>query len=51
MWLCMVTDSPKVTYRSNSGMRIPQIQFNWTQIGDANNQQDLYNNGILNEVN
>ena len=32
------------------GMGIPSITFNWTEIGDASNQQDLYNNGILDEV-
>ena len=46
-WLCIVVDSPQVTYKSGSGMAIPQIQFNWIQIGDATNQADLYNNGIL----
>lgn len=47
MWLCACTSSPQVTYKSNSGMRIPQIQFDWKQIGLADNQQDLYNNGII----
>lgn len=46
-WLCMIVDNPQITYKSGSGMAVPQIQFNWTQIGDATNQQDLYNNGIL----
>lgn len=47
IWLCIIVDSPQVTYKSGSGMAIPQIQFNWIQIGDATNQADLYNNGIL----
>ena len=47
VWLCIVVDSPQVTYKAGSGMAIPQVQFNWVQIGDANNQADLYNNGIL----
>lgn len=47
VWLCIVVDSPQVTYKSGSSMAIPQIQFNWIQIGDATNQADLYNNGIL----
>lgn len=47
VWLCIVVDSPQVTYKTGSGMAIPQVQFNWVQIGDANNQADLYNNGIL----
>ena len=40
-------DNPQVTYKSGSGMSVPQIQFNWVQIGDATSQTDLYNNGIL----
>lgn len=47
LWLCMIVDNPQITYKSGSGMAVPQIQFNWTQIGDATSQQDLYNNGIL----
>ena len=49
-WLCIVNSNINVTYKSNYGMGIPSIQFNWTEIGDATNQQDLYNNGILTEV-
>lgn len=47
LWLCIVVDSPQVTYKSGSSLAIPQIQFNWVQIGDATSQSDLYNNGIL----
>ena len=50
IWLCIVNSNINVTYKSNYGMGIPSIQFNWTEIGDASNQQDLYNNGILSEV-
>ena len=50
IWLCIVNSNINVTYKSNYGMGIPSIQFNWTEIGDATNQQDLYNNGILTEV-
>ena len=49
VWLCMVTGNVQVTYRTGSAMSIPQIQFNWVQIGDANNQSDLYANGVINE--
>lgn len=50
IWLCIVNSNINVTYKSNYGMGIPSIQFDWTQIGDASNQQDLYKNGILTEV-
>ena len=49
VWLCMVTGNVQVTYRTGSAMSIPQIQFNWVQIGDANTQNDLYINGVINE--
>lgn len=49
IWLCMITDNVSVTYRTGSGMGIPQVQFNWVQIGDANSQSDLYANGVINE--
>ena len=49
-WLCIVNSNISVTYKDGSGMRIPVINFNWTEIGKADNQQDLYNNGVLNEV-
>lgn len=50
IWLCIVNSNINVSYKSSYGMGIPSIQFDWTEIGDATNQQDLYNNGILSEV-
>lgn len=49
-WLCIVNSNIGVTYKSSFGMGIPVINFEWTEVGDAQNQQDLYNNGILDEV-
>lgn len=49
-WLVIVNSNIGVTYKSNYGMGIPSISFDWTEIGDASSQQDLYNNGILDEV-
>ena len=49
-WLVVVTGNPQVSYASGSGLGVPVVQFGWTEIGDANNQQDLYNSGIINEV-
>ena len=49
-WLCIVNSNIGVTYKSNYGMGIPVINFEWTEVGDAQSQQDLYNNGILDEV-
>ena len=49
--LIMVSTSPTVAYKENSGMSVPQITFGWTEIGDANSQSDLYNNGVIDESN
>lgn len=51
IWLCVINGKVQITYKTGSSMAIPQVQFNWIQIGDANNQQDLYNNGILDSLN
>lgn len=48
IWLCIIVNSPQVSYRSGSGMGIPQVSFDWVEIGQADSQQDLYANGILN---
>ena len=50
IWLVIITGDVQVNYREGSGMGIPQVTFNWTQIGDANNQNDLYTNGVITEV-
>ena len=49
-WLIIVNSNIGVTYKEKYGMGIPSINFEWTEIGRADNQQDLYNNGILDEV-
>lgn len=51
IWLCIINDNVSLNYKENFGMGIPVITFNWTEIGHADNQQDLYNNGIITEVN
>ena len=47
IWLCIVTGSPQVTYRSGSGMGIPQVTFDWTEIGKSDSEEDLYANGLV----
>ena len=51
IWLCIVNSNIDVSYKEGTGMGIPIISFDWTEIGESNNQQSLYNNGILSEVN
>ena len=47
-WLCIATDDVQISYAEGSGLRVPNVTFTWTEIGDINNQQDLYNNGVIN---
>ena len=47
IWLVMITDSIQVEYRQGSGMAIPQVSFNWNEIGDSTNKFDLYKSGLI----
>lgn len=47
IWLVMIVDNIPVNYLQGSGMGIPQVQFNWVEIGKADNQQDLFDAGIV----
>ena len=51
IWLCIVTGSPQVTYKTGSGMALANVGFNYVTLGDSNNQTDLYNSGIVEEAN
>ena len=50
IWLVMIVDNIPVNYLQGSGMGIPQVQFNWVEIGKADNQQDLFDAGIVNTL-
>ena len=50
IYLCAISSSPQIMYREGSAGGIPQITFEWTEIGDPNDQQDLYYNGLISEV-
>lgn len=49
-WLIFITGNPIISYDSNSGMLLPQISAEWTEIGDPLKQSDLINAGIIPEV-
>ena len=49
-WLMMVVDTPTISYKSGSGMALTDVGFNYVSIGDPNNQQDLYNTGMVEEA-
>ena len=46
-WLCIITGNPSTSYISNTGMGLMSISADWTEVGDVNNQDDLYANGLL----
>lgn len=47
IWLVTINDSMPLTYYSEVGMGFAQLQFNWIEIGDANDKDDLYNNNLI----
>lgn len=51
LWLILVTDKVDIGYAQGSGMGIPNIKFNWVEIGEANSQLDLYDAGLINTPN
>ena len=50
IWLMIVTDNPTIDFLSGSSMSLANLNATWTEIGDANNGHDLYDCGIINEV-
>lgn len=50
-FLMMIIDSPKIDFANNYGMGINSINASWIELGDANNQNDLYDSGIVSEGN
>lgn len=46
-WLVAITDDIQITYADQSSLQVPSIAITWTEIGDADSQNDLYNNGII----
>lgn len=49
-WLCMVVDNPSVSYNSSIGMALANVSFNYVELGDANNENDLISTGIVKQV-
>lgn len=50
IWLVVISSSPSVSYQSNSGMALADVGAGYVEIGDPNNQSDLYNSGLVSEV-
>lgn len=49
IWLMIITNNPSVSYQRGSSMGIADVSASWTEIGDFNNQKDLYNTGLIAE--
>lgn len=49
-WMILVTSNPSISYIDGSGMGIADVAASYVEIGDPNNQTDLYNAGLTNEV-
>ena len=39
-----------MTYLENSSMALASVTFNYAEAGEADNQQDLYDTGMLEEL-
>ena len=50
MWLMIVTDNLSVDFLSGSSMSLAKLNATWTEVGDANDGNDLYDCGMINEV-
>lgn len=49
IWLMVITGNPNVSFQRDSAMKIADVSANWTEIGDYNNQKDLYEAGFVAE--
>ena len=49
-YLVFFTSNPAISYLDGSGMGIANISASYVELGDPNDQDDLYNAGLTNEV-
>ena len=47
--MIFIANNVKIDYDTKSSMSIVNVNAQWTEIGDGNNGNDLYLNGILKE--
>ena len=48
IWLVMIMDNIDCSFNNNYGMGIVTFSANWLEVGDATNQEDLQNTGLIN---
>ncbi len=51
IWLVTLSDNLPITYYSEVGMGFAQVSFNWSQIGEADDGEDLYDAGLIYSAN
>ena len=48
IYLMIVMGNPVIKFDNNLGMGLADVGFEWTEIGDVNNKNDLYRTGMIN---
>lgn len=46
-WLVMITGNPSVSYNASTGNKMMSIGFEWSEIGDVNNDDDMRYAGMV----
>ena len=46
-WLVYFTGNPSITYDNNYGQGMLKVSATWTEVGDPNSKDDLYENGLI----
>ena len=47
IWLVTLSDNLSLTYYTEVGMGFAKLSFNWSEIGDAADGQDLYDSNLI----
>nr|DAW16686.1 MAG TPA: hypothetical protein [Caudoviricetes sp.] len=46
-WLVYFTGNPTLSYDNNYGQGMVKVNAEWTEVGDPNDKNDLYENGLI----
>ena len=46
-WLAYFTGNPSLSYDNNYGQGMVKVNAEWTEVGDSNDKDDLYDNGLI----
>lgn len=50
-WIIYITGNPTTSYMQGSGMSVASVSADWTEVGNPNVAQDLYENGLIPTIN